>query len=41
MAAAKGWATRRGQNADVINLGNVLTQFQHANPDVLIPYVRY
>jgi RHS repeat-associated protein len=30
----------RGHNEDVINLGNALTNFQRANPDVLIPYVR-
>ena len=30
----------RGHNQDVINLGNALTNFQQANPQVLIPYVR-
>ncbi|MBA3912845.1 MAG: hypothetical protein H0X25_03075 [Acidobacteriales bacterium] len=30
----------RGQNEDVINLGNSITQFQQSNPGVVIPYVR-
>lgn len=31
----------RGHNQDVINLGNVLTRFQRANPNVAIPYMRF
>ena len=30
----------RGQNEDVINLGNAISEFQETNPDVPIPYVR-
>jgi len=45
MADRQGWkptlGCTRGQNEDVINLGNAITQFQQANPGVGIPYVRY
>jgi hypothetical protein len=30
----------RGHNEDVINLGIAITNFQQANPDVWIPYIR-
>jgi RHS repeat-associated protein len=30
----------RGHNEDVTNLGNAITNFQQANPSVVIPYVR-
>jgi len=30
----------RGHNQDVINLGNAITNFQQANPTVVIPYIR-
>lgn len=30
----------RGHNEDVTNLGNAITNFQQANPTVVIPYVR-
>ena len=30
----------RGHNADVIRLGNAITDFQRANPGTLIPYIR-
>jgi hypothetical protein len=44
MAPQQGWkptlGCTRGQNGDVIKLGNAVTQFQQANPNVLIPYAR-
>ena len=44
LAPQQGWkptlGCTRGQNEDVINLGNAITQFQQANPGVVIPYVR-
>jgi len=43
-AARQGWAPTmgctRGQNEDVIKLGEAITGFQRQNPGALIPYVR-
>jgi hypothetical protein len=44
MAPRQGWVPTygcaRGQNEDVINLGQAITAFQKENPTVPIPYVR-
>ncbi len=44
-APRQGWASTtgctRGQNEDVIGLGNGITRFQQANPSVAIPYFRF
>jgi hypothetical protein len=43
-ADRQGWKATmgctRGQNEDVIKLGQAITDFQKANPGVTIPYVR-
>ncbi len=43
-ALRQGWwpttGCTRGQNEDVMDLGNSITNFQQANPDVPIPYTR-
>jgi RHS repeat-associated protein len=44
MAPEQGWkptmGCTRGQNEDVIKLGQAITDFKKTNPDVAIPYVR-